>query len=373
MINTITAFSERQPIRHVYLLCSLDIIGSTKTKYKNEPWFRDFLNIYETIVDSLNQLLSTKLKISYHHKFTIWKFVGDEVLLYIECKKELEIVDYVKAFKSFMHYWNSDAITTPKIKGTLWIAQPNTIDRCFRIKYPLDSLSIEVDNHYVETDESIIEEVKENASVMFLDFLGPSIDCGFRIAKNANENNIAISVEVADVLLRNNELTNYIFYNESTKEKLKGVFNNEEEYPLFTLNSSHEEDNNTNKKDIIDAYYTKIKTTKYSKMVRRINDDTFKVDSFRESFGKLYKYTPETNSYKLSEKGHKVLDELRRKYTSALEYYNVEKEAFSKDVFEISQILEEYKLVLDSTDLEALKNILINEFHSFKFVKFDRK
>lgn len=203
----------------IYLFLSVDIIGSTKSKYapKNKSsWFNNFRNFYRTFPEDLEIKLCCEYKkhnLKYDkEKFVCWKYLGDEVLLYIEITQKNEVPCAIYAFKKTLEERISDNEEQEeklKLKGTAWIGQTPFVDRKF--PYELDS----------------------NTNSCCYDFLGPSIDCGFRIGKYSSQTEMAISVEVADLCNRFSELQKSLFYKKS--ENLKGIFGDTTEYPLFII------------------------------------------------------------------------------------------------------------------------------------------
>lgn len=205
----------------IYLFLSVDIIDSTKSKYdkKNKSnWFNNFRNFYRTFPEDLKIKLGSEYKkrslIYDDEKFVCWKYLGDEVLLYIEITQKDEVPCVIYAFKKTLEERISDNKEQEKklkLKGTAWIGQTPFVDRKF--PYGLDSST--------------------NTKSCCFDFLGPSIDCGFRIGKYSSQTEIAISVEVADLCNYFSELQKSIFYKKS--ENLKGILGEKTKYPLFII------------------------------------------------------------------------------------------------------------------------------------------
>lgn len=211
----------------IYLFLSVDIIDSTKLKYdkKNKSnWFNNFRNFYRTFPEDLKIKLRSEYKrrslIYDDEKFVCWKYLGDEVLLYIEITQKDEVPCVIYAFKKTLEERISDNKEQEKklkLKGTAWIGQTPFVDRKF--PYELDSST--------------------NTKSCCFDFLGPSIDCGFRIGKYSSQTEMAISVEVADLCNYFSELQESIFYKKS--ENLKGVLEDETEYPIFIIKLNEQE------------------------------------------------------------------------------------------------------------------------------------
>lgn len=193
----------------LYLFLSVDIIGSTAKKYDTKnpiDWYGVFSDFYVSFPEEFR--VNLKLEYEYNRKMgysrdnlVIWKHAGDEILFYAEITQENEVPCVVYAFKKTLEDWYS-AEDKLDVKGCVWTGQVPFIDRKLG---------------------------EENCG---LDFIGPSIDCGFRLGKYASKNEIAISVEVADLLNGISRLQSSLYYLKS--ENLKGVFG-EKKYPIFVL------------------------------------------------------------------------------------------------------------------------------------------
>ncbi len=196
----------------LFLFLSVDIIGSTAIKYSPENyvnWYNNFISFYKSFPADFRSKITNEFsyrKIDFPEKNLVdWKHSGDEIIFYFSVTKEDEIPFIVKAFKSTLEDWfSSDEKEKFPIKGCAWIGQVPFIDRK-------------------------LEEHNDRNQ----DFIGPSIDCGFRIGKYASETEIAISVEVADLCNQFPDLQSSIFF--LKKENLKGVFGTETEYPIFII------------------------------------------------------------------------------------------------------------------------------------------
>lgn len=193
----------------LFLFLSVDIIGSTAKKYDAEnpiDWYSVFDDFYVSFPDEFRTHLEAEYeyngKLDYSRdKLVTWKHAGDEILFYEEIKQENEVPCVISAFKKTLEDWypSGDKLD---VKGCAWTGQVPFIDR---------------------------KRKEENGK---LDFIGPSIDCGFRLGKYASKNEIAISVEVADLLNGISQLQSSLYYLKS--ENLKGVFG-AKEYPIFVL------------------------------------------------------------------------------------------------------------------------------------------
>lgn len=194
----------------IYLFLSVDIINSTAKKYDTEPpidWYSVFTDFYVSFPDEFK--IHMEAEYNYRgglqytaNKLIVWKHAGDEILFYVEITQKDEIPCIVSAFKKTLEDWYTPSEKLD-VKGCIWTGQVPFIDR----------------------------RIQATESTNY-DFIGPSIDCGFRLGKFASKNEIAISVEVAYLLNGTSWLQSSLFYLKS--ENLKGVLGTKK-YPIFIL------------------------------------------------------------------------------------------------------------------------------------------
>ena len=203
--------------KELYCLFSVDIQNSTKNKYENLFWDNTVYNFYEKIPLHFQALLKEK---GSSNILSIWKYVGDEILFYSKIDNISQIPITIQAFKETLEFFskNSKEFT---IKGTAWTAQLNLIDKSFYMNKTNDN-----DNNT-------------------LDFIGPSVDCGFRLSKFASTDFMSISIEILDLCKDDIELQKTFYFLNS--EFLKGVNNNERKYPIFLIKLNV---NNQQKEDL---------------------------------------------------------------------------------------------------------------------------
>lgn len=245
-------------IPELYLFLSADIIDSTQLKYSKENikkqhyWYNCFLRFYEDFPIQLENRINSLLKdfhLKTRIKLVIWKYIGDELLFYIKIKRENEVPCIIKAFEKTLSEWYTIKENKyTKLKGCAWIGQFPFIDR-----------RIVTDNNQ-------------------LDFLGTSIDCGFRLGKYASENLIILSIEVVDLCLKSKFSNLGIVYLKT--EKLKGVLDNFN-YPIFALifstikSDEHKylyQKDEGNIESYINKYYEKL-SKKYAETISRIDSN----------------------------------------------------------------------------------------------------
>lgn len=238
----------------IYCLFSIDLKDSTKGKYENISWDNKLFAFYEMIPLQFKGILQS---IDSSLILNVWKYVGDEILFYIRIFDYDQVPNAVIAFKRTLEFY----ITRKDdkyigIKGTIWIAQLNNIDKSF---FP-------------------------NKTNNNIDFVGPSIDCGFRLSKYSTEHYISVSVEVIDLCKSDPTLQKTIYF--LNPECLKGVIHDEREYPIFLIklnnNSKLMEEQllreHCNQKQLstfLDYFYSEEIIKKYPWCISRITASSF--------------------------------------------------------------------------------------------------
>ena len=281
---------------------SVDIIDSTKIKYNTENpinWYNSFREFYI----SFPEFFENHLKIEYEYNglkyepdnYKIWKHAGDEILSYLNITMKDEVPCVVHAFKRTLEEWLTPEKKKLKIKGNIWIGQIPFIDR-----------------------KLLPEENSKHQKTINIpeDFIGPSIDCGFRIGKYSSQNNITISVEVADLCKDAPSLQSSLYYLKS--ENLKGVFGTDNKYPIFVIHLNSENDTNeykfllnscdtTKLNDYIASHYSslgeqyKSKISRIDKNIPKYLND--KKDDSKEAVAQDTEIKPITEAPVLPENG----------------------------------------------------------------------
>lgn len=270
-----------------YLFFSVDIQNSTEFKYNSiingktveeknkwkEPFIEllgKFEGIFKDSAKSQEKNLREALKNLENGpnaempKIVKWKTVGDEVLFYASIDTWYDQVLFlVFTFKESIMRFNKDTLQNYvvsgnkklQLKGTVWFANipANDVNMTLEIAY--------------ENSKSVPE--KDGEEFYVKDFIGTTIDIGFRIAKLATEEKLVISAETAILLIRDNYLTlednSMSIYFDGTRD-LKGL-HLENDYPLLWIDMA--DYNILNKVSKIER---EIKKTCYSNIVRYIHE-----------------------------------------------------------------------------------------------------
>ncbi|MGZ0175142.1 MAG: hypothetical protein ACKVHE_37085, partial [Planctomycetales bacterium] len=165
------------------LFCSAGIVGSTAFKAQNSPskrpeWastFSEFFRFFPQAVDAAYE----KLPVGFHKPaaaLQAWKFVGDEILFSVAITNHKEGASHVRAFKNAISsfpeiQWKPKGIPLD-LKATGWIAG-----------FPVSNRKVEIPG----TDG--------------VDYIGPSVDLGFRLAKFSTPRKFVVSGSLALLVL----------------------------------------------------------------------------------------------------------------------------------------------------------------------------
>ena len=219
------------------LFLSVDIEGATayKTAMRSitseEDWgllFETFYNDFPAYFLKENQKMSdmsSTKAISEPHQPAVWKYVGDEILFYATLTDSGQTLKHLWVFYQSVIDYNRllrEQGTGVQCKGTAWIA------------------GFPVNNRIV----SIPKIKKDGKNEHMVDFIGPSIDCGFRLSKYTTSRKLVISLDLLWIIAEALEkypdamiftaLRDKIRY--EGKFELKGVLSGTP-YPIFWIDT----------------------------------------------------------------------------------------------------------------------------------------
>lgn len=225
------------------LFLSCDLQNSTQFKQKSEArWVATFLAFYT----EFPSLLATRIVELYpdlQGRLSLWKAIGDELIFSIRIKSEKDCSDAVDAWTDTMLEFESQhlLVKTPMtLKGGAFLATVPAPDR--RVAIPR---TVQISDSGSQLDPEQINETMLNKAdtegkfvVNFaMDFVGPSIDTGFRVLKFAARGYFVLTVEVAHLLFKHyndgkdkRERKAYLLGTHS----LKGVWGGRP-YPVFAI------------------------------------------------------------------------------------------------------------------------------------------
>ncbi len=306
----------------IYLFLSVDVIGSTAIKYENKidspdnlDWVTEIISFYDVFSEALSEKIEAKKRIynlNNSDELITWKYSGDEILFYINISENDQILEVIDAFASTLEEM-ADPKKANKLsyKGTAWLGQVPFIDIEFT-----------------------------NNKTKLIDFIGTSIDCGFRLGKHASKIDLIVSMEIAYLCsISQCEFKRGITF--LKREKLKGVLG-DFEYPIFAvkLGIKHPEQELTNdsKSSIIKKYIEnlikseeikryvesgKISLVKrniknYLKKFKDLSKDIAQKYHGIKTFDEIKDIDNTTSELKTLESGNKDFDGLKRQLESNL-------------------------------------------------------
>ncbi len=285
----------------IYLFLSVDVIGSTAIKYENKidssenlDWVTEIISFYDVFEEVLSEKIEAKKRIynlNNSDELITWKYSGDEILFYINISEDNQILEIIDAFASTLEEM-ADPRKSNKLsfKGTAWLGQVPFID-------------IEFTNS------------KNNN---LTDFIGTSIDCGFRLGKHASKVDLIISMEIAYLYsISQCEFKRGITF--LKREKLKGVLG-EFEYPIFAvkLGIKHPEQDLTDvvKNSILKKYIEELIKSKELKQFVEAE----KISLVKKNIKKyLKKFNEKSEIVAAKYHGIKTFDEIKDIENSAIE------------------------------------------------------
>ncbi|WP_100404253.1 NUDIX hydrolase [Bacillus solitudinis] len=284
----------------VYLFLSFDLVNSTSFKSRHSSeWQKVFTLFYQMIEAKFNK---------YYKGITLWKYIGDEVLLYLKVTDIEQLYDcapitskIVDEVTAILYEEVEIAKKVLFIKATLWIANVNY----------LDSQDIEVISKKQETPKNIVFFTGAGPGPVWLkeqniDFLGPDIDLGFRLGHHTEKSKILISAELAYILnRRKGEIENYqretkYVVNDCYKivslEQLKGIWG-ERRYPIIWYGESWGKNNFDYDEHLESDFVKNIlgKSVYPMDIVGKIFDDLGKTEELEEIISTIDK-TPREHS-----------------------------------------------------------------------------
>lgn len=172
------------------LFASVDLEGSTAFKQAHahraqQPWLSVVLDFVEAFDGSFWRFIGVTARevgADAPPKPRVWKILGDELVFVMELGSGRDAVLYIDALSLALAEWNRDVITRRRVvgganrpllaKGAAWLAG-----------FPVTNAVLPVDGNHD-------------------DYVGPSMDAGFRVAKLASPRRLALSVELAWLMLK---------------------------------------------------------------------------------------------------------------------------------------------------------------------------
>jgi hypothetical protein len=215
-------------------------IGETKVNNSVHPmWVDEIGKFYREFPASFRRRFSEQTAspdLSAHSEAVpqIWKTVGDEIIFCcrILCLDHLVCViqGFTQALEDYGRVLDSRGEHLD-VKGTAWIAA-----------FPSPNVTIEIfQGDVAKTVDLPDEELEQRADAAphKFDFLGKSIDCGFRLAKFSSADKLILSAELTLALCESANSSGFRFrgdFNYHGREELKGVIAGRP-YPIVTVDT----------------------------------------------------------------------------------------------------------------------------------------
>ncbi|WP_209447560.1 hypothetical protein [Rhodococcus qingshengii] len=223
------------------LFLSCDLQNSTQFKQKtSEGWIATFLAFYT----EFPALLSTEIGgecPDLQGRLLLWKAVGDELIFSVRIRTETECSDAVDAWLATMLTFEREHLldkTPMTLKGGAFLATVPSPDR--RVAIPRTVNAVDRSNLDAQAmNEATLNKANEEdgfSAQFAMDFVGPSIDTGFRVLKYASRRYFVLTVEVAHILFKH--YSDHVQENRQAHligtHELKGVWGGKP-YPVFAI------------------------------------------------------------------------------------------------------------------------------------------
>lgn len=185
--ESLSQIDEFNSLNGFYVFFSYDLVNSTRYKTRNKAQWLDVIRrFYELIEDGFQKWIS---------EVSLWKYVGDELLLYKKIQAREELATCVSgAYRILkdsidkLHHEYTDTKEILSIKATIW---------CANITY----IGVQENSRNSKKDyKNIVLKQNPDPQNKILDFLGPDIDLGFRISKFTARRRLVISADLAYLL-----------------------------------------------------------------------------------------------------------------------------------------------------------------------------
>lgn len=242
--------SEIDSSPRLLLFLSVDVVGSTAYKNKKRqadavhPWVPVFYFFYRDFEGFLFRAIAdAKKKLSFRGGYTkpeIWKRLGDELIFTVELAHNKHPLLYISAFREALNEYDRDLARRGlplSLKGTAWIAG-----------FPVKNVRVPIPKRWDDTEEPDEPQYE-------YDFIGPSIDLGFRLSKFADHRKIVLSVGLAWMLTKFTTAHLSLYFD--GREHLKGVPPTAG-YPIFWASRKIGGDTELRLRGVQQANYTDI-------------------------------------------------------------------------------------------------------------------
>lgn len=218
-------------VYHNRIFLSVDLTGSTSFKYESDSseialenkWEQVILSFYQSFPKSFKKEL-VRLNRALGSRLETWKFLGDEIIFTARIEDFSESLPIVASFRRALIDYRDKLKDMPELsaKGAAWLA----------------------DIGYRNKEIRAFSSSQSRSSGAFrardYDFIGQSMDTGFRIASLADVRRMTLSLELALIVAEaeRREGTRHLPWAYGKRARLKGVLGQRYgEYPLIFLDT----------------------------------------------------------------------------------------------------------------------------------------
>lgn len=227
--------------QHLRVFLSADLVSATEFKVREPSEWPDRVRaVFTHFPADLLEAVGTRhheAKLGAYPGPKIWKFNGDEILLYDYVypdafRGQAHLKSLVDAFASLVGRYDRELTSAGMgMRGTVWTAGFPLRNRVLRIRQGM-SIPLVQSAEFEPVDDAT-GFVDHTANVV-IDFVGPDLDLGFRIASNTPPGRVSCSLDVAWLLCQDPD-ANGIHH--VGWRRLKGVANGAP-YPMLWLMSA---------------------------------------------------------------------------------------------------------------------------------------
>jgi len=180
----------------------------------------------------------------------LWKVLGDELIFWKECWHPREVLGIIQVWrKTVLDFKNSWQFPDLRIKSGSWlVGSPVGNWEIAFLRSAEESSDSLYSNNPVAYNFHLLKEYysEEDRRKINLDFVGPNMDCGFRLLAHSDERRFVLSADLVDILCsevtwweRQSYVREYpeikFFYDGVVT--LKGISRYGVDYPLIWLDS----------------------------------------------------------------------------------------------------------------------------------------
>lgn len=202
---------------------SIDVVGSTafKAQAVGETKSPEWLEVFETFFREVPLIMMGQVGAAFEKEEEIphsgvWKVIGDEIVFIAYPRTQLEAELLLLAFyRTVILYDKKIFERWPlRVKGCCWAAQISRRNRAIEIR----------------------EVFGGDSEGVYVDYLGPDVDTGFRLAACVGRGQVIVSANLVHLVSETKRGTGIRFHYIGRKV-LKGVYKGRP-YPLFLMSTS---------------------------------------------------------------------------------------------------------------------------------------